>query len=197
MAVRTALIENRIIGGQMPRDLWTDRVMGKQRDHSAMEQRRLQAAELFEQGVYPAEVARRLGVRLQSAHDWYKVWQARGTEGLRSRGAACRRSRLSAVQMESIRAALVAGPVKRGYETDLWTPPRVAHLTEDLTGERHHPGHVWHLLRSLGMSCQQPTRRAVKRNEGKIAEWRTRTWPAIRRKRAAKAARSSSWTRAA
>ena len=170
--------------------------MGKQRDHSAMEQRRLQAAGLFEQGVYPAEVARRLGVRRQSAHDWYKVWQAKGTAGLRSRGSAGRKSRLSAVQLDAIRTALVAGPVKRGYETDLWTLPRVAHLIEDLTGERYHPGHVWHLLRSLGMSCQQPSRRAVERNEAKISEWKTRTWPSIKKKRVARAARSSSSTRA-
>lgn len=171
--------------------------MGKQRDHSAMEQRRLQAAQLFEKGVYPAEVARRLGVRRQSAHGWFKTWEAKGNEGLKSRGTAGRKSRLSPPQLERIRAALLTGPVKRGYDTDLWTLPRVRHLIEELTGERYHPGHVWHLLRSLGMSCQQPTRRAVERNEEKITEWKTRTWPAIKKKRAARAARSSSSTKAA
>jgi transposase len=171
--------------------------MAKQRDHSALEQRRLQAAQLFQKGVYPAEVARRLGVRRQSAHQWFKAWQARGKEGLKSRGSAGRKSRLSPQQLELIRAALIAGPVKRGYKTDLWTLPRVAHLIEDLTGQRYHPGHVWHLLRSLGMSCQQPTRRAVERDEAKITEWKKRTWPAIKKKRAAKAGPPSSSTKAA
>ncbi|MCC7374757.1 MAG: winged helix-turn-helix domain-containing protein [Verrucomicrobiales bacterium] len=55
--------------------------------------------------------------------------------------------------------------------------PRVAHLI----GERFHPGHEWHLLRSLGMSCQQPTRRAFERNETKITEWKMRLWLAIKK----------------
>jgi cytochrome P450 len=40
------------------------------RDFAAMEQRRLRAAELFEQGMIPAEVARQVSVSHQIVSDW-------------------------------------------------------------------------------------------------------------------------------
>lgn len=170
--------------------------MSTKRDHAAMEQRRLQAARLFEQGIRPAEVARRCQVRRQSAHEWFKLWQAHGSAGLRSKGKAGRKSRLSADQLQHLKTVLLQGPLAQGYTTDLWTLPRVALLIRELTGHKYHPGHVWHLLRSLGLSCQRPTRRALERDEAQIAHWKNHQWPAIKKKRVGKAARSSSSTRA-
>ena len=34
-----------------------------------------------------------------------------------------------------------------GHPTEMWTPPRVARLIEQPTGERYHAGHVWWILR--------------------------------------------------
>jgi hypothetical protein len=34
-----------------------------------------------------------------------------------------------------------------GFDTDLWTLERVAVVIIQLTGVRHHPGHVWVILR--------------------------------------------------
>ena len=42
------------------------------------------AAEFFEQGIGPAEVARRLGVTTGAASQWKKAWQQGGKEALRS-----------------------------------------------------------------------------------------------------------------
>ena len=42
------------------------------------------AAQLFEQGIGPAEVARRLGVTTGAASQWKKAWQQGGKEALRS-----------------------------------------------------------------------------------------------------------------
>lgn len=160
-----------------------------------MEKRRLKAVRLFAAGKGASEVARLLGVRRQSAHGWLKAWQAKGPEALKSKGAAGPKSRLSEEQKRRIVEAIVAGPRAAGYLTEVWTLPRVAKLIEKQTGERYHPGHVWWLLRQMGLSCQQPTRRAIERNEAAIAEWKKRTWPALKKKRARKAAPSSSSTR--
>lgn len=170
--------------------------MAKQRDHAAMEKRRLKAAELFAKGKGASEVARLLGVRKQSAHGWLKAWQAKGQEALKSKGPAGPKARLSEEQKLRVMEAIVAGPRAAGYATEVWTLPRVAKLIEKQTGERYHPGHVWWLLRELGLSCQQPTRRAIERNEEAIAEWKKRTWPALKKKRAGKGAPSSSSTKA-
>ena len=170
--------------------------MAKQRDHGTMEKRRLKAAKLFGQGKGPSEVARLLKVRRQSAHDWQRQRQGGGAVALRSKGAAGPKRKLSEAQQADLATALVEGPEAHGHATAVWTLPRVAKLIEQRTGQRYHPGHVWRVLRGLGFSCQQPTRRAIERNEAAIADWKRVTWPRLKKKPGGKAAPSSSSTRA-
>jgi len=170
--------------------------MAKQRDHGAMEQRRLKAAKLFAQGKGPSEVARLLKVRRQSAHDWQRRWRAGGAPALRSKGAAGPKRKLDAAQHADLAAALVEGPEAHGHATAVWTLPRVARLITQRTGQTYHPGHVWRVLRSLGFSCQRPTRRAIERDEAAITHWKRVGWPRLKKKPGAKAAPSSLSTRA-
>src|SRR5258708_37966378 len=115
--------------------------MVQQRDHGAMEKRRLKAAKLFAQGKGPSEVARLLKVRRQSAHDWQRRWQQGGRAALSSKGAAGPKTRLSAAQQADVVAAIIEGPQAHGYATAMWTLPRVAKLIEQRTGLGYHPGH--------------------------------------------------------
>lgn len=170
--------------------------MAKQRDHGVMEKRRLKAAKLFARGKGPSEVARLLKVRRQSAHEWQQRWRDGGTAALRSAGPAGPKRKLSAAQRAEIAAAVVEGPQAQGHATAVWTLPRVAKLIERRTGQRYHPGHVWRVLRDLGFSCQQPTRRAIERDETAIADWKHVTWPRLKKKLGAKGAPSSSSTKA-
>src|SRR5207302_623211 len=62
-----------------------------QRDFAAMEQRRMRAVDLFEQGVIPAEIARQVGVSHQIVSDWRAAWRQSGREALRAAGRAGRR----------------------------------------------------------------------------------------------------------
>jgi transposase len=80
--------------------------------------------------------------------------------------------------------------------TAVWTLPRVAKLIEQRTGQSYHPGHVWRVLRGLGFSCQQPTRRAIERDEVAIARWKRVDWPRLKKKPGRKGGPSSSSTRA-
>src|SRR4051794_36237581 len=79
------------------------------RDHYAMEQRRMQAADLFERGVIPAEIARRVGVAHQVVSEWRKAWRQNGREALRSAGPAGRKSKLTVAQFTEVRNALING----------------------------------------------------------------------------------------
>jgi transposase len=169
----------------------------EQRDHKELEQRRKRAAVMFEKGYPAAEVARRVGVSRQAATRWKCAWLQGGSSALVSKGAAGRKPRLREDQYRQIVDALLVGPVARGYRTNLWTLPRVALLIKDLTGVAYHSGHVWHLLRALNFSCQRPARRALERDESKIAHWKRYVWPNLKKKRRAKAAPSSSSTKAA
>lgn len=159
--------------------------MSKQRGHQQMEERRLKSARLFEKGLGASEVARKLGVKRQSAHSWKVAWEQGGKSSLRSSGPAGPKSRLSAQQKQEVVEALLEGPQKSGYATEVWTLPRVRALIRKRTGESFHESHVSRLLRSLGFSCQRPERRAIERDEKKIAQWKRVKWPAIKKKPAA------------
>jgi len=166
--------------------------MATKRDHAAMERRRLKAVALFEEGLGASAVARRLGVRRQSAHAWKRRWQQEGRAGLQSKGPAGPKSRLTPAQEESLAQAILDGPTAAGHATAVWTLPRIAALIRQRHGVEYHPGHVWHLLDRLGFSCQRPTRRALERNPAEIGRWQRHRWPGLKKKLTAKAAPLSS-----
>src|SRR6266511_1518641 len=89
-----------------------------QRDHGAMEQRRMRAAELLERDVIPAEIARQVGVSHQIVSDWRKAWRQGGRDALRSAGPAGRKPKLSADQLAQLAAALTQGAAAH------WLPNR-------------------------------------------------------------------------
>jgi transposase len=170
--------------------------MTSKRDHAAMEKRRLKAVALFDKGHGPSEVARRLGVRRQSAHAWQVRWRRDGRAALQSKGPAGRKSRLTSQQEDELAQAILDGPQAAGHATALWTLPRIAALIRQRHNVDYHPGHVWHLLGRLGFSCQRPTRRALERNEAQIKRWQRQRYPQLKKKPVGKAVPSSSSTKA-
>jgi transposase len=153
-------------------------------ERAALEARRLQAAELFAQGRTQAEVAHQFGVSRQSAHVWHTRFQQGGVDALRSRGPTGPDPKLSATQLAKVEQALLQGARANGFDTDLWTLERVAVVITQLTGVRHHPGHVWVILRHrLGWSLQRPERRASERDEKAIQRWVQQEWPRIKKGR--------------
>ena len=160
---------------------------GVKRDFGQLQQRRFRAAKLFASGFGKAAVARRLGVSAQSSGRWYAAWQAQGTDGLKKAGRAGRKPRLDPDQLQQLERALRQGPQAIGYDTPLWTAPRIADLIDRQTGVRFHPDHVYRLLQKLGWSCQRPVGRALERDERAIRCWKRQRWPDIKKKPAVKA----------
>src|SRR6266542_2694722 len=78
-----------------------DRRRRPRRDFAAMQERRMQAADLFEQGVIPAEVARQVGVSHQIVSDWRAAWRRSGRDGLRGAGRLPKLSRDQLAHVES------------------------------------------------------------------------------------------------
>src|SRR6266567_4425750 len=106
----------------------TARRVRPRRDFAAMEARRMRAAELFEQGMIPAEIARQVGVRHQIVSEWRKAWWRAGRDGLPGAGRAGRKPKLNDEQLAKVQEALANGAEAHGYVTDLWTLPRVAEV---------------------------------------------------------------------
>ena len=170
--------------------------MSKRRDYEQMEERRLQGARLLAEGVSQAEVARRLGVKRQSVHEWAKVMAMHGRKGL-ARVPTGRKPRLNEVQLAQLGDMLAQGPEAHGYATALWTTERIARLIQRQFGVRYHRDHVGRLLGQMGWSCQRPTGQARERKPEEIVRWKRVEWPRIKKKPAAKGAPSTSSTRAA
>jgi transposase len=152
------------------------------RHRQQLQARRLRAAELFAAGVHAAEVARQLGVSRQAASRWHAVWKAGGTNALASRGPTGPTSRLSDAQLVEVEQALRKGAVANGFVGELWTLDRIALVIGRLTGVRHHPAHVWGILRyRLGWTVQRPRRRAAERDQAAIDHWVAADWPRIKK----------------
>lgn len=169
---------------------------GVRRDFEALEHRRLEGLKLLREGLNQSEVARRLKVCSQTVSRWARTAAEHGEKALKAAGRAGRLSLLDTRQRQRLVNRLLEGPEKLGYETPLWTCPRVADLIEREFGVHYHAGHVWKLLRQLNWSPQRPKGRALERNEEAIIEWKRKTWPAIKKKPKKKTARSSSSTKA-
>src|SRR3979409_2225980 len=154
----------------------------RRRDFAAMEERRMRAAELFEQGVIPAEIARQVGVSHQIVSDWRAVWRRSGRDGLRGAGRAGRLPKLSRDQLTHVELELSQGAEAHGYPNDVWTLQRVAEVIERVTGVSYHPAHIGYLLRhELKWSGQRPARRATERNDEAIHQWVKRRWPQLKK----------------
>lgn len=171
---------------------------GVKRDFAALEQRRMQAVQLFEQGRSKAEVARRFGVSNQSAGRWYAAWEAGGRPALKHLGRVGRPARLQPLERVQLAADLQSGPEKTlGHATALWTLPRGVALIGQRFGHPYSTAQASRLLRQMGWSCQKPARRALERDEQAIRTWKQRRWPALKKKPVGKGGPSSSSTKAA
>jgi transposase len=141
----------------------------------------LRAGELFTAGVTQAEVARQLEVSAQAVSVWHARWKTGGPEALHSRGPSGPSPRLSDAQLATVEQALLEGATANGFTGELWTLDRIAVVIQRLTGVRHHPAHVWALLRHrLGWTVQRPTRRAAERDQDAIDRWVKERWPQIK-----------------
>ena len=164
-----------------------DQPVRARRDFAALHARRMRAADLFEQGVIPAEVARQVGVSHQIVSDWRTTWRRLGRDGLRGAGRAGRLPKLNRDQLAQVECELLKGAEANGYPNDVWTLQRVAEVIEWLTGVAYHPAHVWSLLRhDLKWSWQRPARRATERNDEAIHQWVKRRWPQLKKEQSAR-----------
>jgi transposase len=167
--------------------------MKHKRDFKALEERRLKGAKLLARGLSKSEVARQLGVTRQTVAAWERRLEEDGRLGLK-RGPLGRPRLLDAAQERELGQVLLAGAVAAGYSTELWTLPRIGKVIAARCGVEYSNGHLWHLLRRMGFSCQKPEKRATQRNEEEIVRWKRHTWPALKKKPGAKVVPSSSST---
>lgn len=161
---------------------------------AVLEARRRRALAMLDDGLSLNEVARGLGCSPSSVMRWRDAVAADGDAGFVVHASPGRPPKLTAAQQRRLVTALLAGPLKAGYATDLWTTARIAELIEARFGVGYHPDHVGRLLHQLGWTPQKPERRALQRDEAAITRWKSREWARVKKTLRGWAPTSSSWT---
>jgi transposase len=149
-----------------------------------LEKRRRQAITLLRAGTPYREVARLVRAAVSSVVRWQQAYRRDRRNGLRARPTPGRPSRLTETQKARLRRLLLQGARAAGHTTELWTLKRIGTLIEAEFDVRYSSVGVWKLLRhGLNWSWQKPERRARQRDEAAIDQWKTTTWPHIKKRR--------------
>jgi len=143
------------------------------RPAAQQERQRLQAVGCAPPSCAPSTSARPRSRASSASPQAVSVWHARfkvgGTDALRSRGPTGPAPKVSDAQLGQVEQALLEGATANGFVGELRTLDCIADVIERLTGVRHHPPHVWSLLRHrLGWSVQRPLRRAAEPDQEAI-----------------------------
>jgi transposase len=146
-----------------------------------LEVRRRIAGNLLLQGKCVAEVARLVGASWSAVKRWKVAIDKGGIEAVAAKPHPGRRPGLSSAQKRRLIGYLQRGAMLSGFDTNLWTCPRVARVIEKRFGISYDPSHVWRILVGLQWSCQMPEQRARERDEKAIRRWREVDWPRIKK----------------
>jgi len=145
------------------------------------EKRRLKAGKMFEKGISQAETARKLKVTPTAVNQWHKAWDKSGSEALKSAGFPGPESELTLKKKKKFKKAILRGPEAYGYETNLWTLPRLRAVMKKVNRIDFSEVWIWHIVRNLGFTPQKPQVKAKQRNEEAITGWKTKTLPGLKK----------------
>ncbi len=146
-----------------------------------LEQRRRKAISLLEKGHGIRETARLVGASPSTITEWRQAYEQYGEQMFAAHSPPGRIPGLAHHQRKQLEKLLLKGACCNWYSTDLWTLQRVAEVIERRFGIDYDISSVWHILNSMGWSCQKPERRARDRYEQAIASWRKKDWPRIKK----------------
>jgi len=118
----------------------------------ALERRRFKAMDLLEDGLQPVEVANKLKVDRRSVRRWKAAFRSQGPKAIKAKPSSGRPPKLDKQAKKDLEKHLLQGAKAAGFQTDLWTCPRVAKLIQSHFGVRYHVDHIGRLLHSLGWS---------------------------------------------
>lgn len=146
-----------------------------------LEVRRVKAAKLFSRGVTQYVVAKRFSVSTAAVNYWHKAWEKKGKKALFKKDVGPK-GKLTKEKIAKVERALLKGPEAFGYNSQLWTLPRITEIVRKVTQAAYRDRSIWHVLLRMGWSCQKPTRKAKERDEKAIARWKKVEWPSIKKR---------------
>ena len=103
----------------------------------------------LERGESTSQIARSLGVCIQSVQHWARSYRLHGKEGLRRSPKSGPRPKLAHDKLIQLSDLLAKGPLAYGFETPVWTSERIASLIWSRFRARYSFGYVKRLLATL------------------------------------------------
>ena len=147
-----------------------------------LERRRLLAVQRVLEGYSTEEVADFLDVDPRSVRRWIAAYRRGGASGLRSRPSPGRPPKLTLTQEKIVRRWLADSPTEHGFDTALWTAPRLTRLIGEEFGIALNPRYLSAWLRGRGFTPQKPQRVPRERDPKVIAAWLESDWPRIKKR---------------
>ena len=155
---------------------------GRKIDRKALEQIRIRAVKRVESGESPEVVIKALGLTRPRIYEWLAKYREGGTDALRSTKATGRPSKLQGKDLRAIYKTVVGkDPRQLKFEFALWTRDMVREYIRREFNVRLSVVSVGRLLKKLGLSPQRPVRRAYQQDQGLVAEWMIKDFPAIKK----------------
>jgi len=143
--------------------------------------RRIAVQRVFD-GESAAQVGRSYGLGDRTIYKWLKIARESGLDALAPLPRSGRPRALCATQEEEVKRWILGGdPRQHGFDFGLWTRQIVSELILERFDVSLSVTAVGTLLRRLGLTPQRPMRRAYERDDEAIEQWKTETYPAIRK----------------
>lgn len=152
---------------------------GRSIDHNTLEGYRFAAIKLHRRNVSVSTIAGSFSVTEVAVYRWLRRANEEGIRSLRSRRAVGPEPHLDKSNYSILMSALRKSPTNFGYDTDLWSGPRLRHFLKLYLGISYHPKHMPRLLRRIGLKIKFPERRALEQDPKEIRKWKRVRLPEI------------------
>lgn len=147
-----------------------------------LESRRIEIVrKIVEEGMQVSEAAKRAQVNPRSIYRWLESYNQGGSMAIKAKKHVGPKPHLNEKQILKLEKILLKGALTYGFDSDLWTLPRMVEVVFKEFGVKYHPYGLGPLLRKRGWSFQKTAIKAKERNEIKIRNWIRCSWPRLKK----------------
>jgi transposase len=160
------------------------KIDGRSLDHKTLEHlRRLAIKRVIEDGERPSDVMDSLGMCRTTIYRWLRGFEEGGLAALAEKIATGPEPLLTEKQRQQVRRWIIGkDPRQHGFDFGLWTRRIVKELIFQRLGVDFCLTSVGKLLASLDITPQKPLRRAYERDPLAVEQWRTETYPKLKKR---------------
>lgn len=149
--------------------------------HLALETMRQATVRMVQRGIRVEDIAAGMRVNRSTVFGWIRRFREKGWTALASRKAPGARPKLRQRQAMRLIDMLHRPAFAYGFNSDLWTGPRVRALIKKVFRIKFHHKHMPRFLRRLGLVRKSPERRALEQDPKAVSRWKRYVLPAITR----------------